>query len=97
MKTKEEILRTLVQYKPFAVDRYGILSLGLFGSAARNEQREDSDVDVFYQGKAMSLITLDVFQSELEELLGCKVDLIRLRNDMNPVLRNRIEKEGCYV
>ena len=97
MKTTEEIINTLGQYKPLAASRYGIVGLGLFGSAARNEQTEDSDVDVFFQGKALSLLTLDALQSELEELLGCKVDVVRMRDNMNPFLRSRIEKEGRYV
>lgn len=97
MRTTEEILHTLGQYKPHAAKRYGIVGLGLFGSAARNEQTEDSDVDIFYQGKALSLLTMDTLQSELEELLGCKVDIVRMRDNMNPLLRSRIEKEGRYV
>lgn len=97
MKTTEEILHTLGQYKPQATRRYGIDALGLFGSAARNEQTDGSDVDIFYHGKALSLLTLDALQRELEELLGCKVDIVRMRDNMNPLLRQRIEKEGCYV
>ena len=97
MRTTEEILHVLGQYKPYAIDRYGIVGLGLFGSAARNEQTEDSDVDIFYQGKALSLLTLDSLQSELEELLGCQVDIVRMRDSMNPLLRSRIEKEGLYA
>ena len=97
MKTTREILDTLGQFKPYAVNRYGIDSLGVFGSAARGEQTEESDVDVFYIGKALSLLTLDSLQCELESLLGCKVDIVRVRENMNPLLRSRITKEGCYV
>ncbi len=97
MKTTEEILYSLEQFKPQISNRYGIEGLGLFGSAARGEQNEESDVDIFYQGKALSLLTLDSLQSELEELLGCKVDIVRMRDNMNPLLRSRIEKEGRYV
>ena len=97
MKTTEEIIHTLGQYKPFAASRYGIAELGLFGSAARNEQTETSDVDIFYRGKALSLLTLDALQRELENLLGCRVDIVRMRDNMNPLLRSRIEREGLYV
>ncbi len=45
----------------------------------------------------MSLLTMDLLQSELENLLGCKVDTVRVRDNMNPVLRERIRKEGVYV
>lgn len=97
MKSTEEILYTLAQFKPEISSRYGIVGLGLFGSAARGEQTEESDVDIFYQGKALSLLTLDSLQSDLESLLGCKVDIVRMRDNMNPLLRSRIEKEGRYV
>lgn len=90
-------MRTLKAYKPHAVSHYGIDVLGLFGSAARGEQTDESDVDVFYSGKPLSLLKLDALQQELEELLGCKVDIVRMRNNMNPLLRSRIEKEGRYV
>ena len=97
MKTTEEILSTLGQFKPYAATRYGIDKIGVFGSVARGEQNDNSDVDIFYSGKALSLLTLDDLQCELEKLLGCKVDIVRVREKMNPMLRSRIAKEGCYV
>ena len=97
MKTTSEILSILHDFKPIAVKKYGITSLGVFGSVARSEQKDGSDVDVCYKGKAPSLITLDLIQTELEQLLGCNVDLIRVREHMNGMLRQRIEKEGIYV
>lgn len=97
MKTTEEILYTLGQFKAYAAERYGIDQLGVFGSFARREQTENSDIDVFYTGKALSLITLDNMQCELEKLLGCKVEIVRVRENMNAILRSRIMKEGCYA
>ena len=82
---------------PYAESRYGISRLGVFGSVARGEQTEGSDVDICYEGKALSLLTIDALQRELENLLGCNVDTVRLRDNMNPVLRDRIRKEGLYV
>ena len=87
----------LAQYKTRAAARYGVSRIGVFGSVARGEQRADSDVDICYEGRALSLLTADQFQSELEELLGCRVDIVRLRDNMNASLRNRIAKEGLYV
>ncbi len=97
MKTTEEILYAIGQFKAYAADRYGIDQIGVFGSVARGEQTEDSDIDVFYTGKALSLITLDNMQCELEKLLGCKVEIVRVRENMNAILRSRIMKEGCYA
>jgi len=41
-------------------------------------------------------ILLDI-KEELSKLLGCKVDLIRLRKNINKILKKRIEKEVIYV
>ena len=84
-------------YKPTAESKYGLTRLGIFGSVARGEQTETSDVDVCYEGQAPSLLTLDHIQTELETILGCSVDLVRVRDGMNSLLKQRIQKEGIYV
>ena len=97
MKSTSEILLLLAQFKPHATEKYGLTRLGVFGSVARGEQKDDSDVDICYEGNALSLLTIDMLQSELEILLGSKVDTVRVRPNMNPTLLNRIRKEGVYV
>ena len=56
MKTKNEILHLLSIYKPTAESKYGLTRIGIFGSVARGEQTDDSDVDVCYEGKVHSLL-----------------------------------------
>ena len=97
MKTTSEILELLKLYKTAKAFNYGFTRLGVFGSVARGEQTEKSDVDICYEGEAPSLLTLDRIQCELEELLGCPVDLVRIREQMNATLKKRIMKEGIYV
>jgi len=97
MKSQAEILSLMRRYKPMAQKKYGMTKLGIFGSVARGEQTENSDVDVCYEGKAPSLLTLDMIQTELEQLLNCKVDLVRVRYNMNSLLRQRIIRDGIYV
>ena len=97
MKTKTEILQLLKRYKPTAQQKYGMTKIGIFGSVARGEQKEESDIDVCYEGEAPSFITLDMIQSELEQLLGSKVDMVRVRDNMNSLLRQRILRDGIYV
>ena len=58
---------------------------------------KDSDVDFYYEGRVPSLLTLDLIQSDLERLIGCHVDMVRLRENMNILLKERIQKEGLYV
>ncbi|MBR1498222.1 MAG: nucleotidyltransferase domain-containing protein [Bacteroidaceae bacterium] len=97
MKSKSEIIHLLSTYKQTAEEKYGLTRIGIFGSVARGEQTDDSDVDVCYEGKVPSLLTLDVIQTDLERILGCRVDLVRIREGMNNLLRERIMKEGIYV
>ena len=97
MKSTDEILILLKAYKPIATNKYGVKRIGIFGSTARREQTEDSDVDICYEGEVPSLITLDMLQSDLESLFNTKVDMVRIRNNMNQLLRRRIQKEAVYV
>lgn len=97
MKSTSEILALLKSYKAANALKYGFARLGIFGSVARNEQTEQSDVDICYEGEAPSLLTLDRIQCELEELLGCPVDLVRIREQMNEALKRHITKEAIYV
>ena len=97
MKSTAEILEILRSYKAQHADKYGLKRIGIFGSSARGEQTDESDVDICYEGEAPSLLTLDYMQSELEKLLGCPVDLIRIRERMNERLKQRILKESIYV
>ena len=70
--------------------RFGIRSLCLFGSMARNEQREESDVDVCVEmpPKLFLLVELGMY---LEELLGCHVDVVRRQE------RNRKGRHLCHT
>ena len=47
MKTKDECIAVLKQFKEEFASKYGIRSIGIFGSVARGENHPDSDVDVF--------------------------------------------------
>ena len=79
MKSRAEILSLMSRFKPTAQKKYGMTKLGIFGSVARGEQTDNSDVDICYEGQAPSLLTLDKIQAELEQLLDWKVDLVRVR------------------
>ena len=97
MKSRAEILSLMSRFKPTAQKKYGMTKLGIFGSVARGEQTDNSDVDICYEGQAPSLLTLDKIQAELEQLLDCKVDLVRVRENMNSLLRKRILRDGILV
>ncbi|MGA2798522.1 MAG: nucleotidyltransferase domain-containing protein [Thermoguttaceae bacterium] len=95
--SKNEILALLGDYKNKSTEKYGILALGLFGSAARDEERDDSDVDVVVKMKKPDLFFMVHIKDELERILRSQVDIIAYGASMNPYLKNRIDKEACYV
>lgn len=56
---------------------YGIGRMSLFGSYARGEAKEDSDVDLYIErGKMKSLLQYFAFVDELENVLNCHVDVV---------------------
>ena len=97
MKTKTEYIRLLRQYMTENASKYGISRMGIFGSVARGEQTEDSDVDVYLETSKPNMFALVHIKEDLQNLFGCNVDIVRLRDQMDSFLKNRIEKEGIYV
>lgn len=88
--------------------KYAIAEVYLFGSYARGEAREDSDIDLLYisKGREFSLTQKYNMLAELEEALGRRVDLVSLRaftlNERIPgtreILENvKRERERLYV
>jgi predicted nucleotidyltransferase len=71
--------------------------MGVFGSVARGEQKEDSDVDVVMEGESQTLFTIAGIKRELEELFGIPVDIVRIHDRMNPRFRQRIINDAIYV
>ena len=77
--------------------KYGIIRMGIFGSVARGEQKEDSDVDICLETSKPNMFALVHIKEDLQGLFGCNVDIVRIRERMDTLLRSRIEKEGIYV
>ena len=97
-KKPPEGLRSLLrEFKEFHAEEYRLLSLGFFGSCARGEATPESDVDIVFETDAPNLFRTALMREELERLLGRPVDLVRLRETMNPRLKARIEKDAVYV
>ena len=67
--------------------------MSLFGSAARGEQTENSDVDVLVDMPA-TLRGVGGANDYLENLLGCHVDMVRNHKHLTPFFRKQIERDG---
>ena len=93
----EAVLRELRNHLPQFERLYGVTKIGVFGSVARDDASQASDVDIVYEMSRPNLFTVVHLKDELENILNCSVDLVRYRERMNPYLKKRIEKDGVYV
>lgn len=96
MKTRNEYIDILKTCGNVLRTRFGVSSLRLFGSVARNEQTENSDIDVCVEMKP-NLFQRIQLKKYLEEQLGCHVDVIRIHKNMNELLKSQIEEDGIYI
>lgn len=98
MPTLEEILSVLSQKKDDLAEEFGVSSIGVFGSFARGEQREDSDVDILVDfSKPLGFIRFSSLEQRLKDLLGvCRVDLVT-QKALKPYIGRRILDEVRYV
>ena len=95
--TTNDVLARLKMFKESRQAEYSLRSLGIFGSFARGQAQEDSDVDVVFETSEPNLFRTSRMKQELEELLARRVDVVRLRERMNPRLKQRILREARYV
>ena len=96
MNKSREITELLREHKPSLEKEFNVSALGLFGSYARNEQNEVSDVDILVDfSKPIGLKFVDV-ADKLEAILGRKVDLVS-KNAIRPKLMEYIQQDIQYV
>ncbi len=97
MKTSEQVLETLRQFKEEFGNEFGIELIGIFGSVARGTATDDSDVDVVVKMTRPNLFKLSRLRIELEERVNQHVDIVSYRPHMNLYLKERIDRDACYV
>jgi hypothetical protein len=94
---RDEVLDTLRLHKQKLLERFGVVNLAIFGSFARDQANETSDLDILvrFDGPATSRAYFGL-QFYLEDLLGCPVDLVTERA-LRPELRSQVEREAVNV
>jgi predicted nucleotidyltransferase len=97
MQNKDDCLHKLRLFKQQYSLEYGIERIGIFGSIARGEQTENSDIDIYYEGKSMGLKSLVEFPMQLEKFLGAPVDVVRKHSNLRPSFLKRIMNEIIYA
>jgi len=94
---KDAALRVLREHKQDLAARYGVTRLGLFGSVAKDQAAEGSDVDVVVEMRKPDLFFLVHIKAALEEALQCPVEVVRYGDQMNAFLKQRIDEEAIDV
>ena len=95
--SREAILRELKNHLSQFERLYGVTKIGVFGSAARDELRQNSDIDVVVEMREPDLFYLVHIKEELEKDFNRHVDIIRYRDKMNRYLKARIDREAQYA
>ena len=98
---KQQILHYLKNKKNELYTQYGITTLGLYGSYARDEATKDSDIDIFYKRDdkfelQSGLKFLNISDKLAKELNVNKVDFVSLEH-MNPIVKYYAQKDFIYV
>jgi len=95
---RDDVLRILAANRD-SFKEFSVKSLAVFGSVARDEAVEASDVDVlvdFEEGRPVGLFLFIRLKQFLEEILGCPVDLATPEALREP-MRKRILKEAIHA
>lgn len=94
---RNEIQLVLERHKTELQNKFGVVSIGLFGSYARNEENAESDIDIVVDMQKPDLFVISSLKSFLQEIFKKNVDIIRIRKSMNRLLKNRIQKDVLYI
>lgn len=97
-KNGKEIIKILRQNYKVISNTYGVVSIAVFGSYAKNKQKKRSDIDIFVELKE-KYKTFDNFMELkffLEKIVGRKIDLL-IKESIREELKPRIFKEAVYV
>jgi len=99
MTNQDEVLKYLKDNKKLFFEQFNVVKIGIFGSFARSEQTENSDIDIIIE---MPRGTDDIFEKkqQLKELLkkhfNREIDICRERT-IKPLFKEMILKDTIYV
>ena len=93
----QDCVSKLADFKRTFAKKFGKTKLGIFGSVARKENTENSDIDIVVEVKKPSLKLMYDLKEALKQLFKCEVDLVRFRDSLRPLLKSNIERDAIYV
>lgn len=94
---QSHVLQILRKMKPILKEKYGVTQLGIFGSVARDEATNESDIDVVIEMEQPNLFTAVHIKEDLEAEFNRSIDLVQAQGQTNKYLAARIEKDAVYV
>jgi len=94
---RDEAIRLVNSHRSELAEKHGVRKLSLFGSVARDEASDTSDVDLLVEfDRPIGLFGLFELQDRLEQLLGCSVDL-GTPDSLKPRIRSAVLAESVDV
>ena len=97
MLVLQDCIEKLSAFKHEFGRQFGITKLGIFGSVARRENTEDSDIDIVVEVSKPSLKLMYELKEALKVLFACEVDLVRYRDSLRPLFKSNIIRDVIYV
>ena len=96
MNGRQQCIDLLTEASPYIRSEFGVRFLQVFGSVARGDERDGSDVDIYVDmpPKALKVVELKQY---LQRLLGRAVDIVRNHSNLDPFLTNEINRDGITI
>ncbi len=97
MQSKAEIIHILKRFKKTSAHKYGIRALGIFGSFARGQQNEKSDLDIVVTLDEPDFFIVEKIKEELERRIPLNIDIVNFRNTLRDSLKENIQRDAIYI
>jgi hypothetical protein len=97
MLVLQDCIEKLTAFKQTFGSQFGITKLGIFGSVARQENTEDSDIDIVVEVEKPTLSLMYELKEMLKSIFKCEVDLVRFRSTLRPLFKSNILNDVVYV
>ena len=97
MISQSEVIKLIAENKPFLKNKFGVERIGIFGSYAKNNFSELSDIDVLIELREQKYDFWVSVKLYLEKLLGKPVDLIAAGSHLRKGFLTTINKDIIYV
>ena len=94
--TKDDILNELSKNRSYIEKNFEVSKIGLFGSYAKGNQTEDSDIDIYVEFKHKTFDNLAGLWNYLEEIYQKKIDLFHKHKNNNKIIISNIQKDVIY-